>query len=256
MQAVEAPIAGASLNLIPAIDILDGSVVRLLKGDYGAVTRYDGDPVEVARDFLAQGATLLHVVDLDAARGRSRNLAAIRALGAAGVPFQAGGGVRAADDAEVTMDAGALRVVVGSALVDTDGPAEAIVERVGAQHVVAAIDVADGRARGSGWLDAGTPTSDVVRRVSDLGVPTALITGIDRDGTLEGPDTGLLEQVAHIAPDLALIASGGVGSLDDLAMLADETRCEAAIVGRALYERRFNVVEALTVLTGHGGASR
>ena len=244
------------MDLIPAIDILDGNVVRLLKGDYGAVTRYRGDPVAVASGFLAEGATLVHVVDLDAARGRPRSLAALHALGAAGVPFQAGGGVRTPDDAEATMDAGARRVVVGSALVDGEGVAEAIVERVGARHVVAAIDVADGRARGSGWLDAGTPTSDVVRRVGDLGVPRALVTGIDRDGTLEGPDTDLLEQVAGMAPNLAVIASGGVASLEDLTMLAMRTRCEAAIVGRALYERRFSVGEALAVLTVDDGAGR
>lgn len=244
------------MDLIPAIDILDGIVVRLLRGDYGAVTRYGGDPVAVASDFLAEGATLVHVVDLDAARGRPRSLAALHALGAAGVPFQAGGGVRTPDDAEATMDAGARRVVVGSALVDGEGVAEAIVERVGARHVVAAIDVADGRARGSGWLDAGRPTSDVVRRVGDLGVPRALATGIDRDGTLEGPDTDLLEQVAGMAPNLALIASGGVASLEDLTMLAMRTRCEAAIVGRALYERRFSVAEALAVLTVDDGAGR
>jgi phosphoribosylformimino-5-aminoimidazole carboxamide ribotide isomerase len=244
------------MDLIPAIDILDGSVVRLLRGDYGAVTRYREDPVVVASEFLAEGATLVHVVDLDAARGRQRNLAAINALGAAGVPFQAGGGVRTADDAQMTMDAGARRVVVGSALLGADGVAQAIVERVGALHVVAAIDVAEGRARGSGWLDEGMPTSAVVGRVGELGVPRALVTGIDRDGTLDGPDTELLEQVAGMAPDMALIASGGVASLDDLAMLAIGTRCEAAIVGRALYERRFSVAEALAVLTDDGGAGR
>jgi phosphoribosylformimino-5-aminoimidazole carboxamide ribonucleotide (ProFAR) isomerase len=114
---------------------------------------------------------------------------------------------------------------------------------------VAAIDVRGGRARGSGWTDAGTPLNDVIERVTSLGITIALVTGIDRDGTLEGPDLALLAAVRALAPDLSLIASGGVGTIDDLLALASsDVEPHAAIVGKALYEHRFTLREANAAL--------
>lgn len=239
------------MDIIPAIDVLDGGVVRLLRGAYDDVTVYADDPVAQARSWSASGVPIVHVVDLDAARGRPRDLRTLHRLGAAGITFQVGGGIRTAPDAEEAIGAGAARVVVGSAFTATDGRPEAIVEAVGAERVVAAIDVRHGRARGSGWLDEGSSLPEVLGRLDAAGVDRALVTGIERDGTLDGPDEGLLAEVRALAPALRLIASGGVGTLDDLRRLAHSpSGIEAAIVGRALYEGRFDLTEAVAVARG------
>lgn len=235
--------------LIPAIDILGGVAVRLLRGNYADVTVYSDDPVALASEFVADGADLIHVVDLDAARGGPRDDRVPAALGAAGIPFQIGGGIRTASHAYDAVREGAFRVVIGSVLVSAPDEAEAIVRAVGPTRVVAAIDVRAGHARGSGWTDGGTPLHQVVERVTSLGIAMALVTGIDRDGTLEGPDIALLGEVRALAPDLALVASGGVGTIDDLLALASSViEPHAAIVGKALYERRFSLPEAVSAL--------
>jgi phosphoribosylformimino-5-aminoimidazole carboxamide ribotide isomerase len=239
------------MDIIPAVDILGGAVVRLLRGSYDDVTIYDRDPVAVAARFIAEGASLIHVVDLDAARGRTRDLSVLEGLARAGIPFQAGGGVRTAGDALRTLEAGALRVVVGSVLTSASDESHGIVEVAGPTRVVAAIDVRDGRAVGMGWLDEGAPLVDMVERVLAHRIPRALVTGIERDGTMEGPDIEVLSAVRAIAPRLELIASGGVGTLEDLAVLRSlEVRLEAAIVGRAVYESRFTVADAVELLSG------
>ncbi len=140
-----------TMEVIPAVDVLGGEVVRLIQGDYGSVTRYDVDPVAVASRFVAEGATLVHVVDLEAARGRECALDVVERLSAAGVPFQLGGGIRSAAVARAVIDLGAERVVIGSALVSDAASAKEIVEAVGHGAVVGAVDVLDGRERGSGW---------------------------------------------------------------------------------------------------------
>ena len=241
------------MDIIPAVDILDGAVVRLLRGSYEEVTLYDRDPVAVAARFISQGAPLIHVVDLDAARGRTRDLSVLEDLARAGIPFQAGGGVRTAADALRTLEAGALRIVVGSVLTSSSEDSHRIVDVAGPARVVAAIDVRAGRAVGSGWLDGGTPLPDMVARVVAHDIPRALVTGIDRDGTMEGPDLDLLNAVRELGPQLDLIASGGVGSLGDLSVLrSSEVRLEAAIVGKALYESQFTVADAVESLSGPG----
>jgi phosphoribosylformimino-5-aminoimidazole carboxamide ribotide isomerase len=235
--------------LIPAIDILGGVAVRLLRGNYADVTVYSGDPVALASGFVADGADLIHVVDLDAARGGPRDRNVPAALGAAGIPFQIGGGIRTASQADGAIREGAFRVVIGSVLVSAPDEAREIVRAVGPTRVVAAIDVRAGHARGSGWTDAGTPLHQVVERVTSLGIAMALVTGIDRDGTLEGPDIALLGEVRALAPDLSLIASGGVGTLGDLVALASSPiEPHGAVVGKALYEGRFTLGEAHAAL--------
>ena len=230
--------------VIPAVDVLDGAVVRLFQGDYDDVTIYDDQPAIVASRWVARGASIVHVVDLEGARSGTPSPRMWRDFGDAGTPFQVGGGIRDAASAELAIRSGASRVVIGSAAVHDTAALAAIVEAVGDGAVVAAIDVRAGRAVGSGWLDGGVTLPVVVERVVGAGVGTALVTGIERDGALDGPNTEILETVREIAPDLSLIASGGVGSLDDLAMLRDNGY-EAAIVGRALYEKRFSLEEAI-----------
>ena len=234
--------------VIPAVDVLGGAVVRLFQGDYDAATTYSDAPASVASRWVLDGAAIVHVVDLDGARSGTPSPGLWRTLGDADIPFQIGGGIRDGSSARRAIGYGASRVVIGSAAVHDAAALSSIVEAVGASAVVAAIDVRDGMAVGSGWLDGGVALATVVGRVVDAGVGTALVTAIERDGALDGPDTDILETVRAIAPGMSLIASGGVGSLDDLAMLRDNGY-EAAIVGRALYENRFTLEDSIRVAT-------
>ncbi len=235
------------MQLIPAVDVLGGKVVRLVEGDYAQVTTYAADPVTQALDWAAQGATMIHVVDLDGARDGSYNDELWRRLAKAEVPFQIGGGIRTVAAAMHALDVGADRVVLGTAAVWHPEVVAEIVTAVGSGPVVAALDVRDDRATGAGWRDEGRDLEAVVTDVVAAGVERALVTGIGRDGTMQGPDLGVIGRVRTAGTGLAILGSGGVGSLAHLARLA-ESGVEAAIVGRALYERRFTVAEAVTAL--------
>lgn len=232
------------MQIIPAVDVLDGAVVRLTRGDYGTAIVYAPDPVAMARGFVAEGADLVHLVDLAGARDGTHDVALWSRLGEAGIPFQVGGGIRDASRALAALEAGATRIVVGTAAVWDAGARDEILDAVGPERFVAAVDVSDGRARGSGWTDGGRPVALVAAELDAAGARRALVTGIARDGMLSGPDLDILGAVSRAAPGLALIGSGGVGSLADLSELAD-AGMEGAIVGRALYEGRFTVGEAV-----------
>ena len=241
------------MDLYPAIDLRDGRCVRLYQGDYGRETVYGDDPVAQARAFEAEGAAWIHVVDLDAARtGEPRNRPVIAAIAAAvSVPVQTGGGVRDEAAAQALVDAGVARVVLGTAALEDP----ALVARL-AQRMPVAVGL-DARGRDvavRGWeQDSGRDLLDVARSFADVGVAALVVTEIGRDGTLEGPD---LEGLAAVlaATSIDVIASGGVGSLDDLRAL---DRLEAggrvlagASVGRALYEGAFTLTDARAALAG------
>jgi phosphoribosylformimino-5-aminoimidazole carboxamide ribotide isomerase len=242
--------------LYPAIDIRDGHAVRLQQGDYGRETVYDDDPLDAARRWLEQGARALHVVDLDGARaGEPRNLDHVRRIAAESpVPVQVGGGLR--DDGAVAdaLDAGADRVVLGTAALAEPQLVAALAAEHG-ERIVVGVDARSGRVAVEGWEreTAATPA----RTVADLaarGVRTFVYTPVDVDGTLEGPGVDDLEEIAGAAgaADAALIYSGGIGSVDDLRRLR-ELGIEAlrgVIVGRALYEARFTVTEGQAALDG------
>jgi phosphoribosylformimino-5-aminoimidazole carboxamide ribotide isomerase len=232
------------MQVIPAVDVLAGRVVRLLRGNYDDVTEYGDDPVGTVQRWVTAGADLVHVVDLSGARSGTPDEGLWRSLGSAGVPFQIGGGIRSVAAGVAAIEAGAERVVVGSAAVSDEAVVTQLVAAVGGAAVVAAIDVRDGRARGSGWRDEGRSMAAVVAAVAGAGAARALVTGIDRDGSGEGPDLDLLDLVRRFAPGLALIASGGVGSLEDIARAAT-SEAEAVIVGRALYDGVFTLEEAI-----------
>lgn len=236
----------AGMRIIPAIDVLDGIAVRLTRGDYDRVTVYSDDPGAVASAWADAGVSLIHVVDLEAARTGTRQLGIRSVIAGHGAAIQVGGGIRTSEDARQEVDAGASRVVIGSVLVDDETEVRRIVDAVGPDRVVAAIDVRNDRALGSGWLDEGIEVKEMAARISRTGIQAALATGIDRDGTMRGPDLELLEKVRALLPDIELIASGGVGSLSDLATLASSDLVDGTIIGRALYERRFTVEEALS----------
>lgn len=230
--------------LIPAVDVLDGKVVRLVQGDYQRVTGYGDDPVAAARRWLQEGASLIHLVDLEGARSGEPDPALWERMAAAGVPFQVGGGIRNADTARRALEAGAARVVMGTAAVWNPDELAAVGEP---GRVVAALDVRGDRATGAGWLDQGRELGTVLENLAAVGVGRVLVTGIGRDGTLQGPDLGLVRRVRQHAPHLAVIASGGVGSVADL-LQVKAAGCEAVIVGRALYDGLFTLAEARQAL--------
>jgi phosphoribosylformimino-5-aminoimidazole carboxamide ribotide isomerase len=236
------------MELIPAIDLLGGRVVRLSRGAYDAVTEYGDDPVAVARGFQSDGAERIHIVDLDAAReGRAMQAGVIaRVVAAVDVPCQVAGGIRDADAVAGALAAGATRVVLGSALISSPLLARILVERHGPDRIVAALDVRDGRALGDGWVaDArGAEAIGLAQTLAAAGVRWFAVTAIARDGQMSGPDYDLLEAVRTAVPGAAIIASGGVSSLADIRELTAR-RFEAAITGKALYEGAFTLPEAL-----------
>ncbi len=230
--------------LYPSIDLRGGHVVRLRQGDYAAETVYGDDGVAVATSFADQGATWIHVVDLDAARtGEATNrsvVAAIVAAVAGRAAVQTGGGVRAVDDAKALADAGVTRVVMGSAAVRDPG----LVDDVAAVVAVAVgLDHRAGDIAVHGWTEAsGVQLADALGRFPSAAA--FVITDIERDGLLGGPDlAGLAAAVA--ATDVPVIASGGVATLDDVRALAAIDGLHGIITGRALYEGRFTVAEAV-----------
>lgn len=239
--------------LFPAIDIRGGGAVRLLRGDYEAETAYDPDPVDAARRWVAGGATILHVVDLDGARqGSPANLGAIRRIAAdVDCPIQVGGGIRSIEDVDSVLEAGACRVVIGTAALRDPAFLDAALARA-PERVVVSVDARGGKVSVSGWTETSDlDVADVVDQLSTRGAVRFLFTPIEVDGTLQGPNLGELERVAG-ATDAAVIASGGVGTLDHLRALEQSAppNVEGVIVGRALYERRFTVAEAISALGG------
>ena len=235
----------STFELLPAIDLRDGQVVRLRQGDFARETVYSSDPVAVARSFAAAGASWVHVVDLDGARaGEPRQLQAAAAI-AAGVRgevlVELGGGLRTTAAVGAALDAGVARVAVGTAILRDPALATALVARHGPGRIVASIDVRDGLALGEGWRDGapGLPAADAVEMLADAGVTAFEVTAIERDGPLGGPDLALLGMLVALGRG-RIIASGGVASVEDVLAVRD-AGCGGAIVGRALYEGRIDL---------------
>jgi len=239
------------LILYPAIDIRGGQAVRLLQGDYDRETAYDADPVDAAARWAAEGAEYLHVVDLDGAKaGAPRNLDAVRRIAdAVGCPLQLGGGLRGRSAVEAALEAGADRVVIGTAALRDPSFLDSVV----ASHrdrIVVSVDARGGKVSLAGWTEASEKdAAEAVAELAERGVARFLHTTIEVDGTMEGPAIDDLNAVAA-ATDGAVIASGGVGTVSDLELLSRVAapNVEGAIVGRALYERRFSVAEGKAAL--------
>ena len=229
-------------EIIPAIDVLGGRAVRLAAGQRDAVTLEGGDPVELARRFASEGASRLHLVDLDGAFSGVPSFALVeRVSRAGGLPLQVGGGYRTLEAVATALDAGAERVMVGTAAL-TPGFLEQGVERFG-DSLVVAVDVRDGRVVVEGWTEASELTPGALaQRCAALGVARLLVTSAARDGSLAGPDLALVEDIAPAG--VPVLAAGGIASLDDLRAL-EQRGCEGAVVGSALLAGRFTLAEAL-----------
>lgn len=239
------------MELYPAIDIRGGACVRLVQGDYARERVYGGDPIAIAEEFEGDGAPWVHVVDLDAARtGRPENAGVVAAIAAAvHIPVQAGGGIRDEFSAEAMLGAGVARIVLGTAVLEDPG----MLRRVAARHpgrVAVGLDARLGELAVRGWTEgSGRALPDVLAAVEDAPLGAVVVTDITRDGMLGGPDieglTAVLAATRH-----PVVASGGVGSLDDLRALArieapGRRRLAGAIVGTALHEGVFSVKEAV-----------
>ncbi len=245
----------ASFDLLPAIDLRGGRVVRLRAGDFGRETRYSDAPASIAEAFVAAGATWLHVVDLDGARsGRPVQVDAVCAVldAVAGrARVEVAGGVRDAAAVAAGLEAGAARVVVGTAALRDTAFAAALIASHGVGAVAVALDVRGGLVVGEGWRAGaeGEPVERVLARLADVGVRTFEVTAIERDGGLDGPDLDLLGRL--VALDRGdIVASAGIASVDDL-LAVRSIGCSGAIVGRALYEGRLAIPDALAALEGH-----
>jgi len=241
------------VEVIPAIDLLGGKCVRLTKGDYSREKSYSGDPVAVARGFKSDGATRLHIVDLDGARsGNTVNFnAAVAIRGDEGVrlPVEFGGGVRTIDDVRRILSAGIEDVMVGTAGFSDPELLPAVVKEFG-DRILAAIDVRGGKVVAAGWLkEAGFTQEEAIEFVRKAGVKRILYTDTERDGTLDGADTGRLSAVLDRcrAGGMFVHFAGGVKDLDDIRRLKqlDRTVLRAVITGKAIYEGTLSLAEAI-----------
>jgi len=236
------------VDILPAIDIRKGRVVRLSQGEAARETVYADDPLAQAERFFAAGARWLHVVDLDRAFGEGSNVAAVGCIARAaeGRAFiQYGGGLRTADAIAEALDAGVTRAVIGTAAVGDPELVSRAVARHGASWLAVGLDARDGQVAVRGWTQSsGLGMLDVARRVLDAGARTIVYTDIARDGMLSGPDLAGCSALGELGA--VVIASGGFASLADVRRAA-EAGASGAILGRSLYERTIDLAEALSV---------
>ena len=243
-----------AMQIIPAIDLLDGQCVRLHQGDYDQVTRFSDDPVAQALSWQQQGAERLHLVDLDGARtGQPVNDAVIKAITAAlTIPVQLGGGVRSAERAEELLACGLDRVILGTVAIEQPELVQQLAARYPGQ-VVVGIDAKDGLVATRGWIETSTvQATELAERFSGSGIAAIISTDIATDGTLAGPNLEALRAMAQ-ASAVPVIASGGIGCLEHLLSLLSlaPLGVEGVIVGRALYDGRVDLAEALAAI-GNG----
>ncbi len=236
--------------LYPAIDLRQGSVVRLEQGDPARQTVFDDDPMAVARGWAAAGASWLHVVNLDGAFADegAANWSLLPALARLGVNIQFGGGIRSLADVEWALAAGVQRVVLGTVAVEQPALVADAVSRYGAEHVAVSLDARDGLVRTRGWRqDAGITAVELGRRMADHGVGLVVHTDISRDGLMGGANVAASASLAR-ETGLAVVVSGGVASLDDVRAVRGVSGLAGIIIGRALYDGAVDLADALAVL--------
>lgn len=238
------------MNLYPAIDIKNGACVRLLYGDLDAVTEYNPDPGNQAEKFVSAGCKWIHVVDLDGAvEGRAINQQAVKAIISAGVPVQLGGGIRDMAGVESWIKAGISRIILGTAALKNP---QLVKDAASAfpNKIAVGADARGGMIAAEGWVETtDVPVLDLVKRFEDCGVAAVIFTDIGRDGALTGVNLSATASLAR-ATSLPIIASGGVASIDDIhAIAADDSGIDGVITGRAIYDGRLDLGEALDVLS-------
>lgn len=237
------------LELLPAIDMVDGQAVRLTQGEAGTETNY-GTPVDAAMDWIEQGAEWIHLVDLDAAFGRGSNVSVAREIMqrvGSRVNIEFSGGLRDDASLEAALEMGAARVNLGTAALENPDWTREVIGRFG-DRIAVGLDVRGETLAGRGWTKEGGNIWEVLERLEDAGCPRYVVTDVTKDGTLRGPNIDLLVRVCE-RTNKPVIASGGVSSLDDLAALRGivPQGVEGAIVGKALYDGAFTLPEALDV---------
>ena len=233
------------IELIPAIDIIDGQCVRLTKGDYDQKTVYRDSPAEVAKEFEQKGFKRLHVVDLDGAKSKHivNDEVLRRITTETNLTVDFGGGIKTDEDIEKAFSAGAAMVTVGSIAVTQPELFIGWLEKYGADRMILGADVRNGKISINGWKeDSAEDLLPFLRKYIDAGVKTVLCTEISKDGTLQGPAIELYKEVMTAYPTLHLIASGGVSSIDDIKAL-DRAGIPAVVFGKAIYEGKINLNE-------------
>lgn len=235
--------------VIPAIDIKQGKVVRLLQGRYEEEKVYSDDPIAVALDLEKQGAVLLHVVDLDGAlSGELKNFDIIKEIAKeVSIPIELGGGIRTYDEAERVLNAGIERVIMGTKACEDQRLIEELIKEY-MERVIISVDARDGLVATEGWTKiTQIKAVDIVKDIESWGIKTIVYTDISKDGTLKGPNVAALQEVLNVTNTISVIASGGISSIDDLLRLRDvqPRRIYGAIVGKAIYEGKINLKEAI-----------
>jgi phosphoribosylformimino-5-aminoimidazole carboxamide ribotide isomerase len=244
----------ANFELLPAIDLRAGRVVRLTQGDFDRETAYDTDPPAVALRFADAGATWIHVVDLDGAvAGEPVQLQLASEIVAetyGRAKVEVGGGLRTPEAVAGALGTGAARAVIGTKALHDPAFAADLIARYGRNRIVASIDVRDGQAVGDGWLEGipGVPVADAVAALASAGIETFEVTAIDRDGLLGGPDLELLRRLVATGHG-RFIASGGISSMADV-IAVQAAGCAGAIIGRAIYEGRVDLRELARAVAG------
>lgn len=242
-------------QVIPAIDVLDGKVVRLHQGDYNQRSEYPGDPVEQLKAFVADGASLIHLVDLNAARNGDRSVnratiaSVVAAAKASGVQIELGGGLRDLDALQAAIDLGVDRCIIGTAAVKNPDLVLEAVQRHGGGRIIVGVDALDGQVRVSGWEESSELSVSVfLAELESQGVQEVIFTDISRDGALAGPALSALEAVLEWS-GLRVISSGGVSSIEDIRRLLEmrHPRLVGVICGKAIYEGRVNLREAIAL---------
>jgi phosphoribosylformimino-5-aminoimidazole carboxamide ribotide isomerase len=236
------------MQLIPAIDLMNGKIVRLTRGEAKTAKFYEGQfgtPVEAAQRWRDEGAGKLHIIDLDAAFALSNNHAVIAEVAKnVKLPIQVGGGIRSYETAEKLFQTGITQVILGALAFSDPSAIGKIQKKFGAESVIVALDNKEGLIRIEGWKTATAMTvEEALDKYTALGVHRFLITSIAQDGMLTGPDLQTLSQAA-LYPNAKIVAAGGIGSIGDLAALK-EIGVEGAVIGKALYEGRFTLKEAI-----------
>ncbi|HEX5456282.1 MAG TPA: 1-(5-phosphoribosyl)-5-[(5-phosphoribosylamino)methylideneamino]imidazole-4-carboxamide isomerase [Candidatus Saccharimonadales bacterium] len=232
------------MRIYPAIDLIDGKAVRLERGDYAKKTEYSTEPAEVAKDFAAEGAEYIHVVDLDGAKAKKAvNLEAVRAIcESVDIPIQVGGGIRSAESAKVLLDY-ADRIIIGTVAITEPETLKGMLDKFGPERVVVSVDYKAGKPAVNGWLEEVELTTEALQaRLSGLGIRVVIVTDTALDGLMGGPNVLLMKQWSEAG--FEVICAGGVASRQDVKELKD-AGIDGAIIGKALYEGKIGLKEAI-----------